>query len=124
MTRTVQCLTAASAAALLALVPVTAGAGATAAKKKPVTKTVEIYDNYYGPAKVTLPVGSTVTWRWPVDTGDSHDDTLDKGPKGVKKFQSEVAAAEYSYKRKLLKPGRYHIICTLHDEMTMDITVR
>jgi plastocyanin len=122
MTRTVQCLAAAGAAAALALVPVTAGAGA--ASKKPVKKTVKIFDNYYEPAKLTVPVDSTITWKWPTDTGDSHDVTLDKGPKGVKKFQSDVAVAEYSYKRKLTKQGKYHIICTLHDEMTMDITVR
>ncbi|UGS34693.1 cupredoxin domain-containing protein [Capillimicrobium parvum] len=122
MTRTVRCVAAAGAAALLALVPVTAGAGA--ASKKPVKKTVDIFDNYYESAKLTVPVGSTITWKWPVDTGDSHDVTLKKGPKGVKKFQSDVAAAEYSYKRKLTKKGRYHIICSLHDEMSMDITVR
>jgi plastocyanin len=122
MTRTVQCLAAAGAAALLALVPVTAGAGA--ASKKPVKKTVGIFDNYYEPAKLTVPVDSTIIWKWPVDTGDSHDVKLKKGPKGVKKFQSEVAAAEYTYKRKLTKKGKYFIICTLHEEMTMNITVR
>lgn len=125
MTRTVQCLTAASAAALLALVPVTAGAGA--AKKhhhKPVKKTVSIHDNYYTPAKLTIPRGSTVTWKWPTTTGDSHDVTLDKGPKGVKKFQSEIAASDFSYKRKFTTKGAYHIICSLHEEMTMDIRVR
>lgn len=125
MTRTVQCLTAAGAAAMLALVPVTAGAGA--AKKhhhKPVKKTVGVHDNYYTPAKLTIPRGSTVTWKWPTTTGDSHDVTLDKGPKGVKKFQSEIAASDFSYKRTFTRKGAYHIICSLHEEMTMDIRVR
>jgi len=122
MTRTVQCLTAAGAAALLALVPVTAGAGA--AKKKPVKKTVRIFDNYYEPAKLTVPKGSTIVWKWPTSTGDSHDVTLDKGPKGVRKFQSDIAASDFTYRRKLFKKGKYHIICSLHEEMTMDITVR
>jgi plastocyanin len=131
MTRTVQCLTAAGAAAMLALVPVTAGAGASpqahAAKKKhkkAVKKTVRIFDNYYEPAKLTVPRDSTITWKWPSSTGDSHDVTLDDGPKGVKKFQSDIAASDFSYKRKLTKKGTYHIICTLHEEMTMDIRVR
>jgi plastocyanin len=30
----------------------------------------------------------------------------------------------YKFKRKLTVPGKYHIICTLHEEMEMDITVR
>lgn len=109
--------------ALLSVAPAVAGAGA-AAKPRPVKKTVQVLDNYYEPAKLTVPKGSTISWKWPVTTGDSHDVTLGKGPKGVKKFQSEVAASEYTYRRKLTVAGRYHIVCTLHEEMTMDITVR
>jgi plastocyanin len=121
MRRTVQRLAIPLALALLALVPAApAGAGA----KKPVKKTVGIFDNYYEPAKLTVPAGSTITWRWPVDTGDSHDVTLKKGPKGVRRFASEIASSEYSYRRKLTRTGTYSILCTLHDEMTMTIVVR
>jgi plastocyanin len=122
------------AAALVALVPASAGAGAGAGAdaaaaaharaKKPVKKTVGMFDNYYEPAKLTVPVGSTIVWDWPIDTGDSHDVTLKKGPKGVPKFASEIATSEYTYRRKLTKPGTYAILCTLHDEMTMTIVVR
>ena len=122
MKKTVQRLTVATSLALLALAPaVDAGA---AGKKKPKPLTVGIFDNYYEPAKAKVPVGTKVVWKWPAVTGDSHDVTLDKGPKGVKKFQSPVAAAQFKYKRTLTKKGKYHIICTLHEEMTMDITVR
>jgi plastocyanin len=106
--------------ALLVLVPATAGAGA----KKPVKKTVGIFDNYYDPVKLTVPVGSTITWKWPIDTGDSHDVQLKKGPKGAKRFASEIATSGYAFKQKLTKKGTYFIICTLHDEMTMNIVVR
>jgi plastocyanin len=120
MRRTVQRTLPLVVLALFVLVPATAGAGA----KKPVKKTVGIFDNYYEPAKLTVPVGSTVTWKWPVDTGDSHDVQLKKGPKGAKKFASEIATSQYSFKQKLTKKGTYFIICTLHEEMTMDIVVR
>jgi plastocyanin len=125
-----------AAVALAALVPAVAGAGAgagpgeqptptaQAAAKKPVKKTVRLFDNYYEPANLTVPKDSTIIWKWPDTTGDSHDVSLDKGPKGVKKFQSDVAASEFSYRRKLTKKGKYHIVCTLHEEMTMDIRVR
>jgi plastocyanin len=104
----------------LALVPaVAAGAGG-----RPVKKTVGVHDNYYEPAKLTVPKGSTIVWRWPEDTGDSHDVTLKKGPRGVKRFQSDVAAAAYSYRRRLTIPGTYRILCSLHEEMTMTIVVR
>ena len=49
---------------------------------------------------------------------------LTKGPKGVKKFQSEAAATDYTYKRKLTKAGTYKLVCTLHEEMRMTIRVR
>lgn len=90
----------------------------------PVKRTVKIGDNFYAPIKLTVPKGSTITWKWPTDTGDTHDVHLGRGPRGVKKFESEVAAAGYSYKRKLTVAGKYHIVCTLHEEMTMDIVVR
>jgi plastocyanin len=117
------------AVAAVALAPAAAGAGAATHKKKKhhaksVTKTVEIHDNYYEPAKLSIHKGSTVKWQWPITTGDTHDVTLKKGPKGVKKFQSEIAASDYTYKRKFTVAGKYHIICSLHEGMTMDITVR
>ncbi len=120
--RRIPALAALGAVALAALVPASAGAGAAA--KRPVKKKVAVEDYFYAPARLTVPKGSTIIWRWPVVGGDSHDVTLGKGPKGVRKFQSEVATSEYVYRRKLTVPGKYHIVCTLHEEMTMDITVR
>jgi plastocyanin len=114
------------AVAAVALTPAVAGAGAATKKKpaKPTTEKVGIHDNYYEPAKLYVSKGSTIKWVWPSSTGDTHDVTLDSAPKGVKKFQSEIAASGYTYSKKLTVAGKYHIICSLHEEMTMDITVR
>ena len=49
---------------------------------------------------------------------------LKKGPKGVKKFQSDPAAADFTYKRTLKVKGKYSIICTFHENMVQTITVR
>jgi plastocyanin len=89
-------------------------------------KTVRIYDNYFLKDSLTVKRGTMVTWRWPGfdEAGDVHDVKLKSGPKGVKKFHSEAAATDYTYKRRLRKPGRYRIVCTLHDEMSMTIKVR
>ena len=46
------------------------------------------------------------------------------GPKGVKKFHSEAASTDYTFKRKLTVPGTYRIVCTLHEEMRMTVKVR
>jgi plastocyanin len=100
------------------------GAAPALAGGGPQKKKVEIGDNYFAPAKLTVNRGSTITWVWP-DTGlDVHDVKLSKGPAGVKKFQSEPSAGGYTYKRRLTKPGLYKIVCTLHEEMTMTIRVR
>ncbi len=102
---------------VLALAPASVGAAGK-------TRTVTIGDNFYGPTKLTVKVGTTINWKWPEDTGDSHDVKLGKGPKGAKKFHSEEAGSAYSFKRKLIVAGTYKIVCTLHEEMRQTITVR
>jgi plastocyanin len=89
-------------------------------------KTIEVADNYYAPKTVTVARGTTVTWKWPSfeQAGDVHDVKLKSGPKGAKKFQSDSASTDYSFKRKLTVAGTYKIVCTLHDDMRMTIKVK
>ena len=90
------------------------------------SKTIKVGDDYYSPKTVTVARGTTVTWRWPSfeEAGDVHDVKLTSAPKGVKKFHSEAASTDYSFKRKLTVPGTYKLVCTLHEEMRMTIKVR
>ena len=107
----------AAVAALLCAAPAVAGG--------PQRKSVEVADNYYLPAKLTVNKGSVVTWKWPDDIAiDVHDVKLKTAPKGVRKWQSEPASSGYRYKRTFKQPGTYKIICTLHEEMTKTIKVR
>ena len=107
----------AAVVALLGATPAVAGA--------PKPKSVEVADNYYLPAKLTIAKDTKVTWKWPDDIAiDVHDVKLKSAPKGVKKWQSDPASSGYRYKRTFKKPGTYKIICTLHEEMTMTIKVR
>ena len=89
-------------------------------------KTVTLGDNYFTPHTVKVKRGTTVTWSWPGfdQAGDVHDLKLKSGPKGVKKFHSEAASTDYSFKRKLKVAGTYKLACTLHEEMRMTIKVR
>jgi plastocyanin len=105
---------------------IVAGVALASAAPAQAGKTVRIYDNYYLADDLTVKRGAVVTWRWPGAgaAGDVHDVKLKSGPKGVKKFQSEAAATDYRFRRKLKVPGRYRIVCTLHDEMTMKIRVK
>jgi plastocyanin len=110
---------AAAAATGLALAIAPAQAGTTA------KRVVEVGDYYYSPAKLTVKRNTIVVWRWPEAGGDAHDVVLRKGPRGVKKFASEVLLADEVYRKRLKVPGRYSIICSLHpDEMRQTITVK
>ena len=89
-------------------------------------KTIHIGDNYFTPASVKVKKGTTVTWRWPSFdmAGDVHDVKLKSGPRHAKRFHSQPASSDYSFKRKLTVVGKYKIICTLHEDMRMTIRVR
>ena len=75
---------------------------------------------------MTVKKGSTVVWRWPgfFETGDVHDVQLYSAPKGVKRFHSESASTDHSFKRRLTVPGTYKLRCTLHEGMRQTIRVR
>ena len=104
--------------AALAVVPAASGA----AKPKPVS--VKVGDDYFAPTKLSVARGTTIAWKWLAVNGDTHDVKLKRGPKGAKPFHSDPAAAFFTYKRKLTVKGRYTVICTFHQHMTMTITVR
>ena len=95
-----------------------------AAKPKPKPLMVQVADDYYSPLKMTVKPGTIVTWKWLAVNGNTHDVKLKKGPKGVKKFKSDPAAADFTYKRTLKVKGKYSIICTFHENMVQTITVK
>jgi plastocyanin len=109
------------------LLPVAIGVAAfavapAAAAPKPLT--VKVGDDYFTPLKKTVKPGTKVVWKWLSVNGNTHDVKLKKGPKGVKKFHSDPAAADFTYKRTLKVKGKYHIICTFHENMVQTIVVR
>jgi plastocyanin len=104
--------------ALLGAAPAVAGST--------VRKTVRIGDNYFTPQTLRIKKGTTVVWKWPSAdvAGDVHDVKLKSGPRGVRKFHSQPASSDYSFKRTLKVVGTYRIICTLHEDMRMKVVVR
>lgn len=100
------------------------GAVPVAHAAAPVKQTIKVRDNFFAPAKLTLPKNSTLTFKWPRIAGDVHDVYLAAKPKGVKRFHSAAAASDYSFKRTLKKSGKYLIVCTLHEEMTLSVKIK
>jgi plastocyanin len=110
---------------LLALAIGAAALAAAPAEGAPQRKTVQVGDFFFAPVKLTVNRGSTITFKWLADNTDTHDVKLTKAPAGVKKWHSAVAATDFTFRRKLPKPGTYVVLCTLHpDTMEMKIRVR
>ena len=115
----------ATGVAALAVIPVASGSSSqvTAAAKK---RTVKVRDYYFSPAHLKVPRKTTIVFKWPAlgNGGDSHDVKLTKRPKGVKRWQSEIASEDYTFKRKLRKKGKYVVICSIHTYMRTTIRVK
>ncbi len=97
------------AAVLAVLVLGTAGAAAKTPK-------VLVADDYFSPAKVTVKQGNKVKFVWDSMNINTHNATLDKGPKKVKKkdFTSRSGAIGIKFTPKFQKKGTYKFICTIH----------
>jgi plastocyanin len=76
----------------------------------------EIVDFSFSPADLSIPVGSTVTWR---NTGEApHTVTADDGS-----FDSAMIAAGGSWARTFESAGTFNYVCAFHPDMTGVVTV-
>jgi plastocyanin len=102
---------------IAAVVPASAQAGPTdpttpappsSTAPAPVKKTVDTGDNFFKPKKVTVTVGSTITWE---NTGRNvHNVVPNKG----KKFGTSSLRPGKTYKFTFKKPGTYKYYCSFH----------
>ena len=94
-------------------------AGAATHKHKSVVKRVKVADDFYSPTKMTIRVGDKVNFVWASSNVDTHNVTLVKGPKGVKKskFTSLSGSTQFHFERKFTVAGKYHFVCTIHPTM-------
>ena len=106
---------------------VLAPASGTGSPAKVKTVGVKVRDDYYSPIKQKIKKGDSVKWTWGNINIDSHDVTLKKGPKGVKRgdYRSISGAIGITFKKKFKVPGTYNFYCTIHpDVMKMDVIVK
>lgn len=74
---------------------------------------VAVRDNYFEPAAIEIPVGTTVTWTW---EGDHDHNVVADG------FESETQT-EGSFAQTFAEPGRHEYRCTLHGGMRGEVVV-
>ena len=117
---------------VVALIALAVGALAATGIASPLAKgkqpeKVKVLDDFFKPDNVKIKKNRKVTWKWGQDF-NTHNVTLKKGPKGVKKskFTSQTSSAEgFKFTKKFKKPGKYNFYCTIHpDVMKMTVKVK
>jgi plastocyanin len=88
---------------------------------------VKVKDDFFKPDNVKIKKNRKVKWKWG-QVFNTHNVTLKKGPKGVKKskFTSQTSGDEgFTFTKKFKKPGKYNFYCTIHpDVMKMTVKVK
>src|SRR4051794_11789037 len=77
---------------------------------------VLVHDFSYSVSKLSIPLGSAITWRFPDTT--SHDVTLANGPYG---FSSPFSRVGRTYTQRFTRPGKYKLFCSLHPVVMHEI---
>ena len=86
---------------------------------KPASATAVKIDNFsFGPATITIPAGSTVTWTNNDDV--PHVVTSDDN----KMFKSKALDTDDHFSFTFTKPGTYNYYCAIHPKMTAKIVVQ
>jgi plastocyanin len=123
MRRTMKAAAVVAAAAGLALPATGAIANGKPAKPKPV----KVADDFFAPTTVKVKSGTKLPFKWDKMNTDSHNVTLEHGPKGVKKsdFKSATGSIGIKFAPTFKKKGDYDFVCTIHpDTMTLTVTVK
>ena len=113
MRRTFAVVAALGAAGILMVAP-----GATSGR---ATKTIDVGDNFFAPKDKKIKKGDKLAFNWV--GSEEHDVARAKGP--GKFFESgPITGSGVQYSHKFKDAGKYKIICTLHQEMKMNLEVK
>jgi plastocyanin len=100
----------------LAVLTLTISSPARAADAEPKNVAVKIDNFTFGPARVTVPAGTTVTW-------DNEDDIPHTVTSSAKLFKSKVLDTADKFSFTFTTPGVFEYFCSLHPHMTGTIVV-
>ena len=92
-------------------------AAANAQQAAPATAEVKIDNFSFGPATLTVAVGTTVTWT-------NRDDIPHTVVSDDKAFKSKVLDTDEKFSFTFTKPGTYGYFCSIHPKMTGKVVVQ
>jgi len=95
----------------------TAAAVAVSVKPAPETRDVKIDNFTYGPAELTVAVGTTVMWA-------NHDDIPHTVVSPDKVFKSKVLDTDEKFSYTFGTPGTFPYFCSIHPKMIGKVVVR
>jgi plastocyanin len=108
-----------TAALMLGVVATSSKIGAASTQQKTETAEVKIDNFSFGPATVTVPVGTTITW---VNRDDiPHTVVSSDDPKT---FKSKVLDTDEKFSFTFGKAGTYPYFCSIHPKMTGKVIVQ
>jgi amicyanin len=90
---------------------------AAGAQQKPETTEVKIDNFTFGPAELSVPVGTTVTWT-------NRDDIPHTVVSTDKVFKSKVLDTDEKFSFTFSKAGTYPYFCSIHPKMTGKVVVQ
>jgi plastocyanin len=106
------------ATAMVATLLLSAGSPGTSAKTpQPTTAEIKVDNFSFGPATVTVAVGTTVTWT-------NRDDIPHTIVSTDKVFKSKVLDTDEKFSFTFAKAGTYPYFCSIHPKMTGSVVVQ
>jgi plastocyanin len=104
-------------AAAVLLVSGSRGFAASAGQAQASNVEVKIDNFSFGPASLTVAVGTTVTWT-------NRDDIPHTVVSDDKVFKSKVLDTDEKFSYAFTKPGTYGYFCSIHPKMTGKVVVQ
>jgi plastocyanin len=101
----------------LSLLVASSETAAQAQQKGPASVEVKIDNFSFGPAQLTVPSGTTVTWT-------NRDDIPHTVVSDDKAFKSKVLDTDEKFSFTFTKPGTYPYFCSVHPKMTGKVVVQ
>jgi plastocyanin len=105
------------AVSLMIALALLAGAERSVDAQQATTPEVKIDNFSFGPASITVPNGTTVTWI-------NRDDIPHTVVSSDSAFKSKALDTDEKFSYTFSKPGTYSYFCSLHPKMTGQIVVR
>jgi plastocyanin len=91
--------------------------GAETGQTQPAAVEVKIDNFSFGPATITIPAGTTVTWT-------NRDDIPHTVVSDDKIFKSKVLDTDEKFSYTFSRPGSYPYFCSIHPKMTGKVVVQ